>query len=128
VTGGKRFDRPGNFIQPTVFTDCTHEMKIVQEEIFGPVLSVMKFSDVDEVIAKANDTKYGLVGAVFSESQKTCNKVARELQIGKISINNYFMIGVDSPFGGFKQSGIGREMGRGVENYLEAKTIIYDCS
>ena len=66
MTGGKRIDRPGNFIQPTVFTDCTHEMKIVQEEIFGPVLSVMKFSDVDEVIAKANDTKYGLVGAVFS--------------------------------------------------------------
>lgn len=54
--------------------------------------------------------------------------MARELQIGKISINNYFMIGVDSPFGGFKQSGIGREMGKGVENYLEPKTIIYDCS
>jgi aldehyde dehydrogenase (NAD+) len=62
----------------------------------------LKFSDIDEVIHKANDTKYGLVGAVFSENQKTCNKVVRELNIGMLGVNNYFMIGVDSPFGGFK--------------------------
>lgn len=68
LMGGKRIDRPGNFIQPTVFTNCTNDMKIVQEEIFGPVLSIMKFSDIDEVIAKANDSRYGLTGAVFSEN------------------------------------------------------------
>jgi len=68
VTGGNRIDRPGYFVEPTLFSNCTDDMKIVKEEIFGPVMTVLKFSDTEEVIKRANNTKYGLVGGVFSES------------------------------------------------------------
>lgn len=129
ATGGKRIDRSGFFIEPTVFTGCTDDMRIVREEIFGPVLSILKFSDTEEAIRRANDSKYGLVGAVFSENQRTCHQVAKKLQVGLVNVNNYFQLGVDTPFGGYKQSGIGREMSHGgVQNFLESKTIIYDCN
>ena len=79
VTGGKQIERPGYFVQPTVFTNCADSMKIVREEIFGPVISILKFSDTEEVIKRANDSKYGLVGGVFSANQRTCHHVAKHL-------------------------------------------------
>lgn len=89
----------------------------------------MSFSDTDEVIRRANNSQYGLVGAVFSENQRTCHKVAKNLKVGMVNVNNYFQMSVQSPFGGYKQSGIGREMSyNGVRNFLEQKTIIYDCN
>ena len=90
ITGGKRIDRPGYFIQPTIFTNCNHDMRIVQEEIFGPVVSIMKFSDIDEVIQRANSVKYGLTGAVFSEDARKCHKVSRGVKAGLFAVNSYF--------------------------------------
>jgi aldehyde dehydrogenase (NAD+) len=129
VTGGKRIDRPGFFIEPSVFINCKDDMKHVKEEIFGPVASILKFSDTEEVIQRANNSQYGLYGAVFSESMKTCNHVSKKLQVGSVSVNNYFLVGADTPFGGYKQSGIGRELGtHAVDAFLENKTIMWDCS
>lgn len=90
VTGGNRIDRAGYFIEPTLFSDCKDDMKIVKEEIFGPVMTVLKFSDTEEVIKRANNSKYGLVGGVFSESQRTCHHVAKNLQCGMVNVNNWF--------------------------------------
>lgn len=102
VTGGHQIQREGYFVEPTVFTNCKDDMKIVQEEIFGPVLSILSFSDTDEVIQRANNSQYGLVGAVFSEDQRKCHKVAKGLKVGMVNVNNYFQISVQSPFGGYK--------------------------
>lgn len=77
-------------------------MKHVQEEIFGPVASILKFSDTEEVIQRANNSLYGLTGAVFSESMKTCNHVSKKLEVGSVCVNNYFALGPDTPFGGYK--------------------------
>lgn len=90
VTGGNRIDREGYFLRPTLMINCRDDMKMVQEEIFGPVVAVQKFSDIDEVIQRANGVKYGLVGAVFSEDQRKCHKVSRGLQAGLITVNSYF--------------------------------------
>ncbi len=104
-------------------------MKIVKDEIFGPVMSILKFSDTEDVIKRANNSRYGLSGGIFSSNQRTCHHVAKNLQVGMVNINNYFQIGVQTPFGGYKQSGVGREHSHcGVESFLESKTIIYDCN
>ena len=104
-------------------------MEIVSDEIFGPVQSVMRFSDLDEAISLANNTQYGLVGAVFSADTKKTQQVVQEMQCGQINVNNYFQMFYDMPFGGYKMSGVGREMGTmGLDNYLETKTVIHDCN
>ena len=129
MAGGKRVQREGYFIEPTLFTNCKDDMKIVREEIFGPVISVLKFKDVDEVIKRANDTPYGLVGSVFSANQQICHKVAKGLQCGQVYVNNYFQMSSVVPFGGYKQSGIGRELSQqGLDRFMETKTIVYDCN
>jgi aldehyde dehydrogenase (NAD+) len=122
VTGGERKD-PGFFYTPTLLTDVDPDSEIAQEEVFGPVLVVIAYEDDDDAVRIANNSIYGLSGAVFG-SQERALGVARRIRTGTFSINggNYFS--PDSPFGGFKQSGIGREMGRqGLEEFLEGKTF-----
>ena len=121
VTGGKRLD-PGYFYAPTLLTNVDPDSEIAQEEIFGPVLVVIGFDDDDDAVRIANNSIYGLAGAVFSGDQNRALAVARRIRTGSFSINggNYF--GADTPFGGFKQSGVGREMGvAGLEEFLEPK-------
>ena len=113
----------GFYVQPTVFSDVDNKMTIAQEEIFGPVMSVITYKDLDEAIALANDTKYGLAGYVFGEDDETLKKVARSIEAGTVEINNA-KGGADLPFGGYKQSGIGREWGDfGIDEFLEVKSI-----
>lgn len=119
----------GSFIKPTVLTDVSNEMQVVQEEIFGPVVSVLPFSSEAEAIELANDTDYGLVAAVWSEDMRQCKRVADELEAGSIFINEYRTLSYASPFGGYKNSGIGRENGKeGLDEYLQTKSIWMDLS
>ncbi|HTX98249.1 MAG TPA: aldehyde dehydrogenase family protein [Mycobacterium sp.] len=123
VTGGMRLD-PGYFYAPTLLTNVDPDSEIAQEEIFGPVLVVIAFDDDDDAVRIANNSIYGLAGAVFSRDQDRALAVARRIRAGSFSVNggNYF--GADSPFGGLKQSGVGREMGvAGLEEFLESKTF-----
>ncbi|RIN29274.1 aldehyde dehydrogenase family protein [Staphylococcus succinus] len=113
----------GYFVKPTIFTNVENSMTIAQEEIFGPVMSIITYSDVDEAIQIANDTKYGLAGYVYGTDMDVLQKVATSLEAGVIEINEYPR-SADMPFGGYKQSGIGREWGDyGIEEFLEVKTI-----
>ena len=118
----KGFDK-GYFIEPTVFTDVRPDMTIAQEEIFGPVVSVIGYSDEDDAIRKANDSTYGLSGAVFTSNPERGYAIARRMRTGSVTING-MIVDPKHPFGGFKQSGLGREGGiEGLENYLETKTV-----
>lgn len=114
----------GYYIEPTVFVDVTNDMTIAREEIFGPVLCVIAFDHDDEAVRIANDSVYGLSGSVFSADEERALAVARRIRTGTINVNGGNFYAADAPFGGYKQSGIGREMGReGFEEYLETKTI-----
>jgi len=114
----------GYYVEPTVFTDVTNDMTIAREEIFGPVLVVMPYDDEEDAIRIANDSDYGLSGGVWSASEERSLAVARRIRTGTINVNGGIFYGADAPFGGYKQSGVGREMGReGFEEYLETKTI-----
>lgn len=126
--GGKaRPDKGGGFfIEPTVFVDVTNDMRIAQEEIFGPVLVVIPFEDDDDAIRIANESDYGLSGGVSSGDQERAMKIAKRIRTGSVSVNNGMCIAGDIPFGGYKASGIGREWGReGIEEFLETKLIAY---
>ncbi|MCX2736525.1 betaine-aldehyde dehydrogenase [Bacillus velezensis] len=127
-TGGKRPDDPalqnGFFYEPTIFSNCKSDMRIVQEEIFGPVLTVESFSSEEEVIRLANDTIYGLAGAVWSKDIEKCERVAAKLRMGTVWINDFHPYFAQAPWGGYKQSGFGRELGKiGLEEYMEIKHI-----
>ena len=129
AAGGVRLDRPGYFVAPTLFVNANNEMRSVREEIFGPVLSVLKFSDIDEALEIANNSNYGLSGGVFTQDMRKANRVAAEMEQGNVNINTYFSLWVDTPFGGFKESGIGRELSEnGLNNYLETKAVLVDCN
>jgi benzoylformate decarboxylase len=113
----------GYYIEPTVFTDVEPSMKIAQEEIFGPVVSIITYTDENDAIAKANDSAYGLSGAVFTSNPERGYRMARRMRTGGVTVNG-MIVDPKHPFGGFKQSGIGREGGpEGLDNYLETKTI-----
>lgn len=100
-------------------------MTIAREEIFGPVMSILKFSDLDEVITRANNSPYGLASGVFTGNMKNALRVSREMESGVVYVNSWISHGPATPFGGFKQSGIGRELGlQGLEAYLETKSVI----
>jgi aldehyde dehydrogenase (NAD+) len=122
--GNVRTDKgPGFFIEPTCFVDVRNDMRIAQEEIFGPVLVVIPYEDDEDAIRIANDSEYGLGGAVFGETQHAL-KVAKRIRAGSLSVNGGVSITGDLPFGGYKASGIGREWGReGIEEFLETKAI-----
>jgi len=124
ATGGHRLNRPGYFLEPTVFTNVTPDMTIAQEEVFGPVLSVMKFADDNEAIEIANGTQYGLVGGVFTKDLDRATATAKQLRAGQVYVNEWFAGGVETPFGGYGKSGYGREKGReALLNYVQTKNI-----
>ena len=124
IGGGAADIEQGYYIQPTVFMDVTNDMAIAREEIFGPVLSVITFKDDDEAVSIANDSDFGLSGGVWSADEARALSVARRIRTGTVNVNGGSFYGADAPFGGYKQSGIGREMGpEGFEEYLETKTI-----
>jgi acyl-CoA reductase-like NAD-dependent aldehyde dehydrogenase len=123
LTGGDRPDQPGYFYQPTVLTDVKPGAPVHEEEIFGPVMPVIPFDDVDEAIANANATDYGLAAYVYTRDLGTAFKVSEELEFGMIGINDWHPSTPEAPFGGFKQSGLGRESGlEGIHEYVEPKT------
>jgi aldehyde dehydrogenase (NAD+)/betaine-aldehyde dehydrogenase len=121
---GEGYDQ-GLFVQPTIFDGVTNDMRIAREEIFGPVLSVITFKDADEALRIANDTIYGLASAVWTKDINTAFKMAKGIQAGTVWVNSYHSAGLPyMPYGGYKQSGIGRELGHeGLEEYMETKAI-----
>jgi aldehyde dehydrogenase (NAD+) len=122
--GGERVGDRGYFIRPTVFADVQDDMKIAREEIFGPVMSVIAFKDVDEVITRANRTDYGLAAGVWTRDIKKAHAVANGVRAGTVWVNCYHVLDTRAPFGGFKQSGMGRELGEyGLQEYTEVKTV-----
>jgi acyl-CoA reductase-like NAD-dependent aldehyde dehydrogenase len=128
VTGGNRATNIGNgkgfFIEPTIFGGVKNDMKIAQEEIFGPVLATLSFSDIDEVAALANANPYGLAAAIWTNDVKKAHALSRRLRAGTVWINTYGLMDAALPFGGFKQSGFGRELGaHAIESYTEVKTV-----
>ncbi|MCA9245899.1 MAG: aldehyde dehydrogenase family protein [Planctomycetales bacterium] len=124
VTGGNRAGDRGYFVQPTLFTNVQDEMKIAREEIFGPVLSVLRFSDFDEIVKRANNTSFGLAAAVWSRDIGKAHRIAQKVRAGTVWVNCYDVFDAAAPFGGFKMSGLGRELGEaGLQAYTETKTV-----
>jgi len=132
LTGGERADigtGKGYFVQPTVFADVKPEMTISREEIFGPVLATIEFADLDEAIARANDSPYGLAAGVWTRDVKKAHYVARKLQAGTVWVNTYNVYDTAAPFGGYKQSGFGREMSaHALEHYTQVKSVWIDLN
>ncbi len=128
VTGGRRAEvanlEGGFYYRPTIFTEVKNSMRIAQEEIFGPVVCVLKYDSEEEAVALANDTIYGLAGGVFSRSNARAERIARQIRTGTMWVNNYHAFGDFCPFGGYKQSGVGRELGHaGLAEYTQVKRI-----
>ena len=124
VAGGYRLDRKGYFVHPTVLTNVDPGMRLFQEEIFGPVVSILPFDDEDEAVALANDTTYGLAATVYTENVRRAHRVVKRLKAGSVQINCQLVFDHDVPFGGFKQSGWGHEFGKeGLDIYLKSKSV-----
>ena len=124
LTGGSRFGNKGFFIEPTVFANVTDDMAIARDEIFGPVMSILPFKNADEIIERANSTYYGLAAAVWTRDVQKAHKFAASVRAGTVWVNCYDVFDAAAPFGGFKMSGMGRELGEaGLANYTELKTV-----
>ncbi|WP_299282522.1 betaine-aldehyde dehydrogenase [uncultured Tateyamaria sp.] len=124
VYGGKRLDKNGFYLEPTVFADVTDDMTIAREEIFGPVMAVLDFEDEDDVMARANDTEFGLAAGVFTRDLARAHRVAARFEAGTCYINTYNDAPVEAPFGGSKQSGVGRENSKAaIEHYSQLKSV-----
>lgn len=126
LSGGGKLDRPGNFIEPTIFTATTPDMAVVREEVFGPVMTVQRFAtdDLDAIAVQANDTPYGLSGSVWTRDLSIAHRLVSRIRAGHVSINCHGAVGTNVPFGGFGQSGWGREFGQdGLDAYLETKAV-----
>ncbi|MGH8857062.1 MAG: aldehyde dehydrogenase family protein, partial [Polaromonas sp.] len=129
VGGGKQLRTgglaEGNFVEPTIFTDCRDDMSIVREEIFGPVMSVLRFSNEAEAVARANDTRFGLAAGVFTGDLARGHRVAAQLQAGVCWINNYNITPIEMPFGGIRESGIGHENSMVTIDYYTQLRSVY---
>jgi len=124
VCGGNRVGDRGYFIEPTVFADVQDNMTIAQDEIFGPVQSIIKFRSIEEVVDRANNTMYGLAAAVWTRDIGKAHAIANNVRAGTVWVNCYDVFDAAAPFGGFKQSGMGRELGEyGLQQYTEVKTV-----
>lgn len=128
LTGGKRVTRDGLdagfFVEPAIFDGCTDDMAIVREEIFGPVMTVLTFENEDEAVARANDTEFGLAAGVFTKDLERAHRVVAAIQAGTIWINTYNLTPIEMPFGGYKQSGIGRENSlAAIDHYTQRKSV-----
>ncbi|HEU5149418.1 MAG TPA: aldehyde dehydrogenase family protein [Iamia sp.] len=124
VTGGEVLDRPGFYLSPAVVADVDNGMRIAREEIFGPVASVIPFDDEDDAVRIANDSPYGLSGSLWTGSSTRAIRVAKRLRTGTLSVNSHSSVRVETPFGGMKQSGLGRELGpAALDHYSEQRTI-----
>ncbi|KAF7096880.1 hypothetical protein CFC21_098768 [Triticum aestivum] len=125
LTGGKPFGQRGYYIEPTVFTDVKDDMIIAKEEIFGPVMCLMKFTSVEEAIARANDTRYGLAAGVVTKDINVANRMARSIRAGVVWVNCYFAMDSDCPFGGRKMSGFGKDDGmHALDKFLAVKSVV----
>lgn len=124
VTGGHPLNRPGAFMEPTVLADVTPDMEIARQEVFGPVLSIMRFGDEAQALEIANGTDYGLVGGVFTRDLDRATRAARAIRAGQVFVNEWYAGGVETPFGGYGKSGYGREKGReALWNYVQTKNV-----
>jgi aldehyde dehydrogenase (NAD+) len=124
LTGGRRFGNKGFFVEPTVFDNVKDSMAIAKDEIFGPVVSILPFKSVDEVVTRANNTHYGLAAAVWTKDIDKAHLFARQVKAGTVWVNCYHVVDTTTPFGGFKMSGQGRENGEAaLEHYTELKTV-----
>ena len=125
VAGGNRAKEVGYFVEPTVFTNCAQDSTIVKNEIFGPVVIVTPFDTIEEVVAMANDTNFGLAASIWSQNLGAVHRLIRRINAGTVWVNTHNMIDPNLPFGGFKQSGIGREMGiEAIHMYTETKSVL----
>jgi phenylacetaldehyde dehydrogenase len=124
LTGGKSARDAGCFIQPTVLVDVNPTMQVVREEVFGPVLAAMPFDDVEDVIRQSNDSPFGLTASVWSNNLSAVHRIVPRLKAGTVWVNTHNMLDANLPFGGYKQSGFGRDLGRAaVESYTEIKSV-----
>ena len=133
VAGGERAQVAGlpngNFMKPTVFGEVTNNMRIAREEIFGPVLSVIRFTDPEDAVAQANASPYGLAAGIWSKDIKKAHAVARRIKAGTVWINTYNQYDAAAPFGGYKRSGFGRELGSdAIRLFTETKTVWVDLN
>jgi len=127
LTGGRRLERRGYFVEPTVFGDVDNACRVAQEEIFGPVVSLIRFNDEAQALAIANDTSYGLAAAVWTDNLQRAHRVVARLRAGTVWVNNYRLVSHAVPFGGYKQSGVGREMGPdALHEFTELKSVWID--
>ncbi|CAD2217270.1 Aldehyde dehydrogenase family, putative [Angomonas deanei] len=126
VTGGARMDEKGYYITPAIFADVKEDMQICKEEIFGPVVCIMKFKEMDEVVARANDSIYGLAAGIWTRDIDKAMRYTTFLEAGTVWVNTWLGLDIAMPFGGYKQSGIGRENGQeALDLYTESKTVYY---
>lgn len=127
--GGERHGTEGYFIKPTIFSGVKEDMKIMQEEIFGPVVSIAKFKTIDDVVKVANNTAYGLAAAIHTTNLNTAIDVSNRLKAGTVWVNTYNTLHHALPFGGYKESGIGRELGKAaLANYTQTKTVVINLA
>ena len=124
ITGGKRIGNHGYFVEPTILVNANRDMKVVREEIFGPVVAAMSFTDPEEIVAMANDSIYGLSASIWTKDVSKVHRLVPQIQAGTVWVNCHTLLDSALPFGGFKQSGWGREMGRAaLDLYTETKSV-----
>lgn len=124
VYGGKRWGKKGYYIEPTIFTGCNNNMRIMREEIFGPVVAIATFKTIDEAIDMANDSDYGLAGGVYTRNLDTALRISNEIKTGTMWVNCFDVFDQSTPFGGYKQSGFGKELGKyALQEYTQVKVV-----